>query len=90
MGTHRRVIGKSYLMNTSMTRFRWVSKPLHFSPMDASCFSTEKVNTSLSTLNSIMVSLRHDDSQTWRRGPYNIWIYYAGYTDICCQLVTIC
>ena len=29
MGTHMRVLSESYLMNTSMIGFRWLSKLLH-------------------------------------------------------------
>ena len=40
MGIHLRVLGESYPMNTSMTRFKWFSKSLRSWSLDESSLST--------------------------------------------------
>ena len=39
MGTHIRVLSKSYHMNTNMTGFRWFQKTLRLCPLDESIAS---------------------------------------------------
>ena len=46
MGIHLRVLGESYLMNTIMTGFRWLSKYLHYCDLDESSPSIRRVKSS--------------------------------------------
>ena len=48
MGSHLRVLNKSYLMNTNMTGFRWFSKI--FASLDESSLSIQRVKNNKSGL----------------------------------------
>ena len=43
-GTHLRVLGESYQMNTNMTVFRWISKILRYCVLDKISLSIGRVN----------------------------------------------
>ena len=43
MGTHLRILGESYLMNTNVKRFRWFKKSLHPCALDVSSLNIGRV-----------------------------------------------
>ena len=44
LGAHLRVLSESFLMNTNMAGFGWLSKYLHLCALDESSLSIDRVN----------------------------------------------